>query len=320
VTQELLDGAHRSVLDDQSLISHCRDGLNAAHHSISLSLLDIQQWAQWKHALMQRSFVAKLSSFHASGSEHSGDRRSSGGRNAQGDRAHAAVGSATAVCYGCGETGHFKKDCPVPNISTKECRTCGLVGHIAKACKKNVQEKRSGAGASGAGASGSPKKFGAKKSGPGGKREDRPSKAEQALRLLEVAKKERDKIQPRADRRANEYAAAARVVQELHENNGGVNGGGSTGSRKHTRFITNDEDEDEGVNQYEAPTRGGNTPRKGTGKAAMAGGFRRMFLFLSLCMACTIPSQAAVPALNSFDSTLLILVLIHSVFSLTLST
>ncbi len=143
--------------------------------------MDIQQWAQWKHALRQRSFVAKLSSFNASGSEHSGDRRFSGDCNVRGDRAHAAVGSSSVVCYGCGEADHFRKDCPLPNISTKECRTSGSTGHIVKACKKSVQEKRSGAGASGAGASGDLKKFGAKKSGNGGKREYRLSNAEKHL-------------------------------------------------------------------------------------------------------------------------------------------
>ena len=136
VTQDLLEGAHRSILDDASLISHCRDGLNAAHQSISLSLLDIQQWTAWKHALMQRSFVAKLSSFTASGSDASGDRRQSGGRNSHAERAHAAVGNSPVSCYGCGESGHYRKDCPVPGIATKECRTCGTMRHISKACKR----------------------------------------------------------------------------------------------------------------------------------------------------------------------------------------
>jgi hypothetical protein len=298
ITQDLLIGARRSVLDDPSLISHCRDGLNKAHHDISLSLLDIQQWAQWKHALMQRSFVAKLSSFTSSSSAHSGDRRSSGGRQEHVERANSAVGGTDVTCYGCGERGHYKKDCTVPNIATRECRNCGSVGHIAKACKKPSNDKPSGAGA---GASSSSKHSSSKKGGSSGKKSEPPSKAVQALRLLEVAKKERDKIQARADKRASEYAAAARVVADLNENNDGGRTSGSSGSRRSARFVNNDEDEDEGVEQYEAPARGSNAPRKGSGKAAVAGGFHRALLFLSLCMACTIPIQASVSPI-SFDS------------------
>ena len=39
------------------------------------------------------------------------------------------------VCYGCGLTGHMKRDCKV------KCRKCGRKGHPAKTCK--AQNKRS---------------------------------------------------------------------------------------------------------------------------------------------------------------------------------
>jgi hypothetical protein len=122
------------------------------------------------------------------------------------------------------------------------------------------------------------------------------------MRLLEAARKERDKIQARAEKRANEYAAAARVVSELTENNGK--------GHKKARFQNEDDEDEDGVEQFEAPARGGNAPRKGKGNLAMAGGLRAL-LFLSLCLSLISPSfgfmvpldkNVSVPFVSGFGS------------------
>ena len=46
LTQDLLGGAGRSLLDESSLISHCRDGLNKPHFDLSLALLEVTRWLQ----------------------------------------------------------------------------------------------------------------------------------------------------------------------------------------------------------------------------------------------------------------------------------
>ncbi len=141
-------------------------------------------------------------------------------------------------------------------------------GHISKACKRAPKEGDKKVGSNGKnGAQGSIQRHRNaqdKIKGGGIKREERTSKAKQAMRLLEAARKERDKIQGRAEKRTNEYAAAARVVSELTENNGK--------GHKKARFHNEDDEEDNGIEQFEAPARGGNAPRKGKVNLAMTGG------------------------------------------------
>eukprot|EP00923_Selenidium_pygospionis_P036119 GHVN01063369.1.p1 GENE.GHVN01063369.1~~GHVN01063369.1.p1 ORF type:complete len:312 (+),score=9.35 GHVN01063369.1:52-987(+) len=40
--------------------------------------------------------------------------------------------SPTTPCYGCGEMGHWRKDCP---FGQHRCHNCHKLGHIAKACR-----------------------------------------------------------------------------------------------------------------------------------------------------------------------------------------
>ncbi len=118
------------------------------------------------------------------------------------------------------------------------------MGHISKACKRAPKESDKKIGSSGKnGAKGSVQRHrNDQGKGGGNKRDERPYKAEQAMRLLESAREERDKIQARAEKRANEYAAAARVVSELTENNGK--------SHKKARFQNEDDVDEDGVEQF----------------------------------------------------------------------
>ena len=64
-----------------------------------------------------------------SGSGKSGSGRRGGGRigNSGSDRA----------CYGCGEIGHTKRDCPKGTVSNdRACYSCGEVGHTKRDCPK----------------------------------------------------------------------------------------------------------------------------------------------------------------------------------------
>ena len=304
VAQDALTAAGRSPLDDPSLIAYLRKGLDDSHQTLSLSLLTERNYHRFTHELSTRSFSAGLSSFAGSTRERQPAQRR-GDAGGDGNRALAATGSDFR-CYGCGEEGHSRRDCPVPDIRTKICKNCGIAGHLKKACKggpgggiakastqgtghgKGTRGGRTGNGAgqqAGAGAS--------KPSTP------RASKAEQALKLLEAAKQERDKIQARADKRAQAYAAAARMARELDDD---THGQASRNNDDQAAFI---EEPDDGEQQYRAPTRGGGGARKGSAKFALTGGIRSVLL-LSVCLslfgpAQSLPTSSFVPALSDFS-------------------
>jgi hypothetical protein len=79
------------------------------------------------------------------------------------------------------------------------------------------------------------------------------------------------------------------------------------GSDKVTRFNDKNNDDDvDGVEQFQAPTRGGQAPRRGKGNMAKMGGFSRLALFLTLCMACSLPAQAHRSPVGLLDSTFIV--------------
>jgi hypothetical protein len=135
ITQDLLVGASRNAMDDATVISCCRDGLNKPHRDLSLSLLDITNWVQWKHTLTQRSFVAKFSGFPSGDPDGSNDRNTPG-RGGEAERALVARDGKDFTCYGCGAPGHMIKDCNVRDLASKTCHKCGVAGHLSKACKR----------------------------------------------------------------------------------------------------------------------------------------------------------------------------------------
>ena len=46
----------------------------------------------------------------------------------------------TLKCYGCGETGHVKANCPKQGIE-RQCYGCGEMGHLKKDCPKREEKK-----------------------------------------------------------------------------------------------------------------------------------------------------------------------------------
>ncbi|VEU33926.1 unnamed protein product [Pseudo-nitzschia multistriata] len=53
-------------------------------------------------------------------------------------RRKKATGNENKSCYGCGEKGHIKRDCPYEN----PCGYCGVKGHTEEQCWKKHPEKR----------------------------------------------------------------------------------------------------------------------------------------------------------------------------------
>ena len=221
VAQDALTAAGRSPLDDPSLIAYLRKGLDDSHQTLSLSLLTDRNYHRFTHELSTRSFSAGLSSF-AGGSRERQPNQRRGDAGGDGHRALAATGSDFR-CYACGDEGHSRRDCPIPDIRTKICKNCGIAGHLKKACKGGPGGGIAKASPPGKGNGGGRKGNGAGQAGAGANKNPPPraSKAEQALKLLEAAKHERDKIQARADKRSQAYAAAARMARELDDDTPG---------------------------------------------------------------------------------------------------
>jgi hypothetical protein len=290
IVQEALIAAGRTPLDDPTLIAYARKGFDPAHHTISLSLLAERNYHRFIQEMSQRSFMSGLSSF-----QHDRPRdRSSGQRHGDnGDQARAALSAsgATVTCYGCGNDGHIRRECSVPDIRSHVCANCGTTGHMKKACRR-APAKGSQAGQQG-NRGGDQDKGGngknGKSSGSGASKSSSPrlSKAEQALKLLKVAKQETEKIQARAEKRANAYAAAARAARDLEED--------MTKTKIQSNNAQGEEfinEPDDGEQQFQAPARNGGGKGKQRGNLAYGGSLRSVLL-LSLCLTLLAPAQSS---------------------------